>query len=292
MPSVSILIPAYKAEKFIIRTVTSLFKQQFSDWEAIIISDDDHDYKSFLAKHHIDDKRLRFGKTEKVGSGPSTARNIALDMSRSPIIATLDADDTFDQRKLKMMVPMAMEYGISVSNIRIIDDETNKEIKHLQYTPRSRPIAYNELLAATSYGHSIIVYKKTKKLLYWPSEVKHCEDLLLITQIYDHYGKAFYFHHKLHNYYFHNDSLCRAQNATESFFHDRNKIINMLKKEEIILKHKNYKEMLVSYLEAGKTINNLSENKRFSYYRYISELRKLCPFLPTKKQWKISATSE
>lgn len=71
MPSVSVIIPAYRAEKFIVRTVTSLLTQTLTDWEAVIISDDKFDYQKFLAKNNITDKRLRFGSTGKIGSGPS-----------------------------------------------------------------------------------------------------------------------------------------------------------------------------------------------------------------------------
>lgn len=126
MPLVSIIIPAYRAENFIIRAVNSLFQQSLMDWEAIIISDDQVDYEHFLSKHNIADTRLKFTTTGNIGSGPSIARNIGLDISKSEIIATLDADDSFDKHKLEMMLPMAMEYGLAVSNMNIIDNATNE----------------------------------------------------------------------------------------------------------------------------------------------------------------------
>ncbi len=288
MPSISVIIPAYHAEKFIVRTVNSLLQQSLIDWEAIIVSDDSFDYQNFLASKNITDKRLRFGSTSKIGSGPSNARNIALDMAKSNIIATLDADDTFDKRKLAMMIPMAKEHGIAISNIRVIDNETNVELSNLQYHPRTRLIEYNEILAATSYGHSIIVYKKPNKNLYWPTKVKRCEDLLFMTQIYDYYGKAFYLQHKLHNYYFHKNSLCHTQNAANNFFRDRNKIIYMLRKDGGNIQNYHIKDMLIDFLQAGITISNPLDNKEFNYKNYISELRKLCPFLPNRKNWKIA----
>ncbi len=285
MPSVSVIIPSYRAEKFIVRTVKSLFAQTFTDWEAIIVSDDKFDYQKFLAKHNITDKRLRFGSTGKVGSGPSNARNIALDMAKSNIIATLDADDTFDKRKLAMTVPMAEKYGMVVSNIRVIDNETNAETPNLQYVPHTRLIKYSELLATTIYSSSVIVFKKPEKTIHYTDKVNFCEDLLLMSQIYDHYGKAFYFRYKLHNYYLHKDSLCRTQDLKD-FFTNRAILIALLENGEINIKNPSTKEILISFMQAGKNIDKLSKNNMLSYSTYISELRKHCPFLPNTRQWK------
>ncbi len=285
MPSVSVIIPAYRAEKFIIRTVTSLLQQSLTDWEAVIVSDDKFDYQKFLASNDITDKRLRFGSTGKIGSGPSNARNIALDMGKSPIIATLDADDTFDKRKLAMMVPMAQKHGMAVSNIRVIDNETNVELPNLQYSPQSRLIKYNELLAATAYGHSIIVFRKPKKTICYTDKVHYCEDLLFLSQLYDYYGKAFYFRHKLSTYYIHKDSMCRTQDLSD-FFSNRVILISLLENNTINIKNAYIKEVLISFMQAGKNINKLTKNKLLSYDTYTSELRKHCPFLPSHRHWK------
>ena len=290
MPSVSIIIPAYRAEKFIIRTVTSLFAQTLTDWEAIIVSDDKFDYQKFLAKHDITDKRLRFGSTGKIGSGPSNARNIALDMATSNIIATLDADDTFDKRKLAMTVPMAKKYGMALSNITVIDNETNEKLQNLHYSPRTRLIEYNELLAITAYTHSTIVFRKPEKEIYYTDKVHFCEDLILLSQIYDYYGKAFYFRHKLHNYYLHKNSLCRTQDLSE-FYTNRAILVSLLENNKLEIKDPSTKEILISFMQAGENIGKLSKNNTLSYNTYISELRKNCPFLPSTSNWKLTAST-
>ncbi|MEK6745431.1 MAG: glycosyltransferase family 2 protein [Pseudomonadota bacterium] len=291
MPSVSVIIPVYRAEKFIVRSVTSLFAQTFTDWEAIIVSDDKFDYQKFLAKHNITDKRLRFGSTGKVGSGPSNARNIALDMAKSNIIATLDADDTFDKRKLAMTVPMAEKYGMVVSNIRVIDDETNEKLQNLHYSTLTRVIKYNELLAITSYTHSTIVFKKPKKTIYYTDKVNYCEDLLFMSQIYDHSSRCFYFRHKLHNYYLHKDSLCQVQDSYKNFSRDRSLLISMLKKHEVHIKNKTTRDMLISFLQAGYEINKKYGREVFSYERYLIELKKYCTFLPISSRLKFNTTT-
>ena len=283
-PSVSVIIPAYRAEKFIVRTVTSLFEQTLTDWETIIVSDDKFDYQKFLASKDITDKRLRFGSTGKIGSGSSNARNIALDMAKSSIIAMLDADDTFDKRKLAMMVPMANKHGLVGSNMKIIDDKTLKELPYIQYTPHTRIIKFNELLVANANVN--IVYKQPKRKIYWSDKIKYREDLLFVCQLYDHYGKAFYFRHKLYNYYFHYESLCRVNGSIAGFDRDREILISMLRENESFIKDKSYRDMLISILNAGHEIDKKHRNNRISHEEYNKEVRLLCPFLPNRRIWK------
>ena len=93
MALVSILTPAYKAEKMIARAVRSVLAQTYADWEMLIVSDDAQDYQAILAAEGFTDARLRFASTGAVGSGPSRGRNIGLAMSKGEYITTLDADD-------------------------------------------------------------------------------------------------------------------------------------------------------------------------------------------------------
>ena len=206
-------------------------------------------------------------------------------MAKSDIIATLDADDTFDKRKLEMMVPMAKKHGMAVSNIRIIEDETNVEFPSIQYTPHTRLIEFNELLAINACGNFNVVFKKPGKLIYYTDKVHYCEDLFFASQIYDYYGKAFYFRHKLYNYCLNNDSLCRSKKATDYFFRDRIMLISLLKKNEIDIKNNTTKDMLISYIQAGHDINE-KHSEMLPLDVFIDKLRKLCPFLPNRRSWK------
>lgn len=43
MPKISVIIPAYNSEKTIIKTVNSVLKQTFQDWELVVINDGSSD---------------------------------------------------------------------------------------------------------------------------------------------------------------------------------------------------------------------------------------------------------
>src|SRR6185369_12201140 len=101
MPTVSVIIPAFRARDTIARAVDSLRAQSYADWEAVVVSDDGNDYRSALA----DDPRLRFAGVGPVATGPAAARNRGLEVAHGQLIAPLDADDEFDPARLATLVP-------------------------------------------------------------------------------------------------------------------------------------------------------------------------------------------
>jgi teichuronic acid biosynthesis glycosyltransferase TuaG len=54
-PEVTVLIPAYNAEKYILDAVNSMLCQTLTDWKLIIIDDASTDKSIDLISHHIDD---------------------------------------------------------------------------------------------------------------------------------------------------------------------------------------------------------------------------------------------
>ncbi len=92
---VSVIVAAHRAHDTIARAVGSLLDQDWTDWQAVIVSDDGTDYRATLAAAGLDDSRLVFTGTGRVGAGAPAARNAGLAAATLPLIAPLDADDRF-----------------------------------------------------------------------------------------------------------------------------------------------------------------------------------------------------
>ena len=91
-PRVSIIIPAYNAERFLNRCLNSVTRQTFSDFEAIIVDDGSTDRTWDICTSFANaDNRFHIYKKEN--GGVSTARNFALDKVKGEWICFLDADD-------------------------------------------------------------------------------------------------------------------------------------------------------------------------------------------------------
>lgn len=96
---ISILVPAFNAEKFISNTILSVKNQNFTEWEMIIVDDGSTDntveiINSYAAK----DKRIKLF-TQK-NKGGQIARNVAFSHSSGEYIVLLDADDQILPNKL------------------------------------------------------------------------------------------------------------------------------------------------------------------------------------------------
>ena len=116
---VSIIMPAFRAEKSIAGAVASVLAQTHAQWELLIIADDDKDYAGVLVQAGITDARIRHFSTGATGSGSSPTRNVGLDNARHAIAAMLDADDRMLPDKLARALPHLEAHGIVSTALRI-----------------------------------------------------------------------------------------------------------------------------------------------------------------------------
>lgn len=91
-PFFSIIIPCYNQDHFLPDCLESLLKQEFQDWEAIIVNDGSPDDTSEVAKRFTE-KDSRIKLTEKKNGGLSSARNFGISQAVGERYIFLDADD-------------------------------------------------------------------------------------------------------------------------------------------------------------------------------------------------------
>lgn len=92
-PIVTILTPAYNAERFICRCLDSLLAQTYTNLQIIVIDDCSTDSTHLLANDYAQrDSRIIVMQTER-NSGASAARNTGLAAAKGEYITEVDADD-------------------------------------------------------------------------------------------------------------------------------------------------------------------------------------------------------
>lgn len=101
MPTISIIIPAYNAEKTIVATLNSVQNQTFSDWEAIVIDDGSTD-RTIQIVNELNDPRIQVFSYPN--AGVAETRNRGLMKARGDYIAFLDADDLWTPDKLELQL--------------------------------------------------------------------------------------------------------------------------------------------------------------------------------------------
>ena len=111
MPSISVIVPVYQAEKFLHRCVDSVSRQTFSDWELILVDDGSTDGSAALCdKFAARDNRIRVFHRKK-NQGVSEARNLGLNEARGDYIAFLDADDCYEFQTLETLWNLREQSG-------------------------------------------------------------------------------------------------------------------------------------------------------------------------------------
>ncbi|MCT7984818.1 glycosyltransferase family 2 protein [Laspinema sp. A4] len=127
MPKISIIIPAYNAEKTILETWISIQNQTFSDWEVIVINDGSTD-QTLPILQTINDPRLKvFSYTN---AGLPIARNRGLAEVTGDYIAFLDADDLWTPDKLEQQLATLEHYpeaGVAYSWVIFFNSEKKQQ---------------------------------------------------------------------------------------------------------------------------------------------------------------------
>ena len=90
MPTVSIVVPVYKAEKTLDACVESILAQTFSDFELLLIDDASPDRCPQMCDAWAEkDPRIHALHPAKTGPGPSGARNAGLDAAAAAAFLAL-----------------------------------------------------------------------------------------------------------------------------------------------------------------------------------------------------------
>lgn len=106
MPKVSIIVPVYKAEKFLRQCVDSILAQTFTDWECILVDDGSPDACGAICDEYAQ-KDARIKVIHKENGGVSSARNVALDRISGKWLTFVDSDDCLYPNALEVMVGYA-----------------------------------------------------------------------------------------------------------------------------------------------------------------------------------------
>lgn len=107
MALVSIVTPAYNAEKYIAETIESVLHQSYENWEWIIVVDGATDNTEGVIQQYISDPRIRY--ITKPNTGVSDTRNQGIKLSKGDYVAFLDADDTWEKDNLALKISLLEE---------------------------------------------------------------------------------------------------------------------------------------------------------------------------------------
>ena len=122
-PKVSVVIPTYNHQCYILAALDSVFAQTFTDFEIIVVNDGSPDNTAEVLRPLTESGRIRY--IEQKNQGQSAARNRGISEAKGEFIALLDDDDIWPPDKLQWQVEelqnnpdTALVYG----SVSFIDD--------------------------------------------------------------------------------------------------------------------------------------------------------------------------
>jgi len=154
MKNVSVIIPVYKAEKYIAATVQSVLNQTYNNLEILIINDGSPD-KSREICQRFTDKRIKIISQEN--SGVAAARNTGISHAKGEYLAFLDADDLWAPTKIAKHVDHLDKFpavGVSFCRSEFIN-EAGKSLGIYQIT-KLKQITPLDILCRTPIGNGSV----------------------------------------------------------------------------------------------------------------------------------------
>ena len=126
-PLVSVILPVYNSEKYIEKTLISIFNQTYTNFEIIVIDDGSIDNSRKIVEQYLDKISYYF----QLNTGVSSARNKGIKHSRGELIAFIDSDDMWYPQKLEHQVNVYLKEP----QVSIIYTECDKAKNFNGYLP-------------------------------------------------------------------------------------------------------------------------------------------------------------
>ena len=158
---VSIITPTYNCGKFIGRTIESVQKQTYTNWEMIIVDDCSKDNtKEVVESYSKDDSRVKYVCLE-TNSGAAVARTRSMELAQGQYMAFLDSDDIWKSDKLERQIRFMEDNNVNFSCTAYeqIDEDDNKLGKVVKTVKKTD---YNRLLLDCPVGNSTVMYNVDK----------------------------------------------------------------------------------------------------------------------------------
>lgn len=184
---VSVIMPAYNAEKYIAKAIESVLCQNVP-LELFVIDDCSTDHTAEIADKYTDCSKVVLLRNDR-NLGVAESRNIGIRHASGKYIAFLDADDWWEERKLEIQYRRLAETGCVVccTGRELMDLDGSSLHKVIGV---SEEITYAMLLCTNSISCSSVVMETAVAREFYMCHDELHEDYILWLKVLQKYGKA------------------------------------------------------------------------------------------------------
>ena len=213
---VSVIIPAYNAEKYLSKCLNTLINQSYSNLEIIIVNDGSTDLtKKCCEEYQKKDSRIRLANLKN--GGVSKARNYGIEMATGEYLTFVDSDDYVDRRFIEFLVNAIQYVQLSIVDYSVVNcnniitksvtKESSKEMTNVE--------ALENIFKEEMYGGYVWNKLFVRKVLIennirFRPDIKIWEDLLFCTEYLSKIDKVNYLRESLYFYLQRKDSTINS----------------------------------------------------------------------------------
>lgn len=160
MVKVSVIIPVYNDEKYIVQCLESVLDQTLKDIEIICVDDGSADSSyDILCKYSREDSRIKVYHQENKGAGE--ARNLGINKSQGRFLIFLDSDDFWiDKNGIEKMYSICDKYGLKACGSKSKKLENGKVSDEYFYRIEPSDEIYSYLDFQMDYGYCSFLFSK------------------------------------------------------------------------------------------------------------------------------------
>lgn len=186
--TVSVIMPAFNAEQFIAQAIESVLRQDVS-LELIIVDDASTDKTEKISQQYTADARVTYIRNA-VNQGVAESRNIAVRNARGIYVAFLDADDWWQEGKLKKQIELIeKKAAVLCYTGRGLYSNSGEALKKEIHVKES--LTYQQLLHNNAIACSSVLMRREAAIAIPMSHDEYHEDYMVWLKCLEQYGTAY-----------------------------------------------------------------------------------------------------
>ena len=256
---ISIIVPAYKAEKYINRCLNSLINQTYNNIEIVVVNDGSPDNTGIALDNFAkQDNRIRV--VHKENGGVSSARNAGIKAATGKYICFVDIDDEVKPDYVNLLYKAITKYDADVSICSLIAERKKNNFTTEGLTEETVITLPDNLdTLAKVYNSGVFMppycklYKTEKIAEGFPEYTNYGEDEIFNLQYFNKVNKVAVIPESLYIYYL-NDASLSHKNALSLV---KKRIKNMQVRHELLSKLFGQDSVLANFLTSKFIIRHI-----------------------------------
>lgn len=238
-PAISIIVPVYRAEKYLPDCIESLMAQTFTDIEIILVDDGSPDASGAMCDEYVKkDPRIRV--IHQSNQGVSVARNNGIDAAAGKYLMFVDSDDWVNPDFCRLPYEVAEKHGADCIMFKYIWVENGKYEQQSDFEDGVK--SNYEAMCMMDQGVGIGPCNKLFRRELFAGirfpEGRRYEDIVVLPKLLQAANAIYYINTPLHYY------RGNSGSSTHSYSHKANKDMFEMCMERIrMLKEWGYKDL-------------------------------------------------